>query len=186
MWRPAGLEQRSVNTYHHPLKGGVAVITGAASGFGLETCRVAARLGMRIVMADVQADALARAQSEIEGLGAAALPFRLDIAQAAERSGLGRAPLQRFRVPNFVLTDAGVGAGGLIWEQAAGLGMVFGINLMGVAHGVRIFTPLMLAAAERDAAWRGHVVDTASMAGLVNAPNMGVYDVSKHAGGVAE
>lgn len=171
-----------MNTSHHPLKGGVAVITGAASGFGLETCRVAARLGMRIVMADVQADALARAQSEIEGLGAAVLPFRLDIAQAAEVQALADTTLQRFGVPNFVFNNAGVGAGGLIWEHSQlDWEWVLGVNLMGVAHGVRIFTPLMLAAAERDAAWRGHIVNTASMAGLVNAPNMGVYNVSKHA-----
>jgi len=58
---------------------------------------------------------------------------------------------------------------------------VLGVNLMGVVHGVRIFTPLMLAAAAADPAYRGHIVNTASMAGLLNAPNMGIYNVSKHA-----
>jgi short-subunit dehydrogenase len=58
---------------------------------------------------------------------------------------------------------------------------VLGVNLMGVAHGIRVFTPMMLAAAKSDRAWRGHIVNTASMAGLVNMPNMGVYNVSKHA-----
>jgi NAD(P)-dependent dehydrogenase (short-subunit alcohol dehydrogenase family) len=162
--------------------GDIAVITGAASGFGLETSRVAARRGMKIVMADVQADALATAQAEIEGLGAEVLPFRLDVSQAAEVEALAAATFARFGVPNFVFNNAGVGAGGLIWEHtAADWDWVIGVNLMGVAHGVRVFTPAMLEAAAKNPAWEGHVVNTASMAGLLNAPNMGVYNVSKHA-----
>jgi NAD(P)-dependent dehydrogenase (short-subunit alcohol dehydrogenase family) len=164
------------------LQGGIAVITGAASGFGLETSRIAARLGMKIVMADVQADALATAQAEIEGLGAQVLPFKLDVSKAAEVEALAAATVQRFGVPNFVFNNAGVGAGGLIWEHTLkDWEWVIGVNLMGVAHGVRVFTPLMLAAAAQDPAWRGDIVNTASMAGLLNAPNMGVYNVSKHA-----
>ena len=164
------------------LKGGIAVITGAASGFGLESSRIAARLGMKVVMADVQADALATAQKEIEGLGAQVLPFRLDISKAPEVEALAAATLQRFGTPNFVFNNAGVGAGGLIWEHTLkDWEWVIGVNLMGVAHGLRVFTPLMLAAAAKDPAWRGDIVNTASMAGLLNAPNMGVYNVSKHA-----
>jgi NAD(P)-dependent dehydrogenase (short-subunit alcohol dehydrogenase family) len=162
--------------------GDIAVITGAASGFGIETSRVAARRGMKIVMADVQADALATAQAEIEGLGAEVLPFRLDVSKAAEVEALAAATFARFGVPNFVFNNAGVGAGGLIWEHtAADWDWVIGVNLMGVAHGVRVFTPAMLEAAAKNPAWEGHVVNTASMAGLLNAPNMGVYNVSKHA-----
>jgi NAD(P)-dependent dehydrogenase (short-subunit alcohol dehydrogenase family) len=162
--------------------GDIAVITGAASGFGLETSRVAARRGMKIVMADVQADALATAQAEIEGLGAEVLPFRLDVSKAAEVEALAAATFARFGVPNFVFNNAGVGAGGLIWEHtAADWDWVIGVNLMGVAHGVRVFTPAMLEAAANNPTWEGHVVNTASMAGLLNAPNMGVYNVSKHA-----
>jgi len=164
------------------LQGGIAVITGAASGFGLETSRIAARMGMKLVMADVQADALTTAQKEIEGLGAQVLPFRLDVSKAAEVEALAAATLQRFGTPNFVFNNAGVAAGGLIWESTAqDWEWVIGVNLMGVAHGVRVFTPLMLAAAEKDTAWRGDIVNTASMAGLVSGPNMGVYNVSKHA-----
>ena len=164
------------------LQGGIAVITGAASGFGLESSRIAARLGMRIVMADVQADALATAQAEIESLGAEVLPFRLDVSKAVEVEALAAATLQRFGTPNFVFNNAGVGAGGLIWEHTLkDWEWVIGVNLMGVAHGLRVFTPLMLAAAAKDPAWRGDIVNTASMAGLLNAPNMGVYNVSKHA-----
>ena len=163
-------------------KGGIAVITGAASGFGLETSRIAARLGMRIVMADVQADALATAQAEIEGMGAQVLPFQLDVSKAEQVDALAAATMKRFGAPNFVFNNAGVGIGGLIWEHSAkDWEWVLGVNVMGVAHGVRAFTPLMLAAADADPAWHGHIVNTASMAGLINAPNMGAYNVSKHA-----
>ena len=72
-------------------KGRTAVITGAASGFGLECSRIAAHEGMNVVMADVQADALATAQKEIEGLGAQVLPFRLDVSKAAEVEALAAA-----------------------------------------------------------------------------------------------
>jgi NAD(P)-dependent dehydrogenase (short-subunit alcohol dehydrogenase family) len=70
----------------------------------------------------------------------------------------------------------------LIWEHSVkDWEWVLGVNVMGVAHGVRVFTPMMLAAAAKDPAYRGHIVNTASMAGMVNMPNMGVYNVSKHA-----
>jgi NAD(P)-dependent dehydrogenase (short-subunit alcohol dehydrogenase family) len=163
-------------------QGRTAVITGAASGFGLETARRAAAEGMNVVMADVQADALERAADEIRGLGAAVLAHRLDVAKAAEVEALGAAAVTRFGVPHVVFNNAGVGAGGLIWEHSArDWDWVIGVNVMGVAHGVRVFTPLMLAAAQADALYEGHIVNTASMAGLLNAPNMGVYNVSKHA-----
>ena len=163
-------------------QGRTAVITGAGSGFGLEASRIAARRGMNVVMADVQADALDAAAKEIAGLGASVLPFRLDVSKAAEVEALGRATAERFGAPHLVFNNAGVGAGGLIWENTvADWEWVIGVNLMGVAHGLRVFTPMMLVAAEKDAGYEGHIVNTASMAGLINAPNMGVYNVSKHA-----
>jgi NAD(P)-dependent dehydrogenase (short-subunit alcohol dehydrogenase family) len=163
-------------------KGRTAVITGAASGFGLEACRIAAREGMNVVLADVQADALERAAAELRGLGAEVLPYRLDVSQAHEVEALGAATVERFGVPHFVFNNAGVGVGGLIWEHSAhDWAWVIGVNVMGVAHGVRVFTPLMLAAARADKAYEGQIVNTASMAGLLNAPNMGAYNVSKHA-----
>jgi NAD(P)-dependent dehydrogenase (short-subunit alcohol dehydrogenase family) len=164
------------------LHGRTAVITGAASGFGLEASRIAAREGMNVVMADVQADALERAADEVKALGAAVLPFRLDVSKAAEVEALGAAVNERFDVPHLVFNNAGVGAGGLVWEQSLeDWEWVLGVNLMGVVHGVRVFTPMMLAAAKADPAYEGHIVNTASMAGLVNPPTMGVYNVSKHA-----
>jgi NAD(P)-dependent dehydrogenase (short-subunit alcohol dehydrogenase family) len=164
------------------LLGGTAVITGAASGFGLECSRIAAARGMDVVMADVQQEALDKAAEEIAALGVPVLPFKLDVSKAAAVEALGAATLQRFGAPNFVFNNAGVGAGGLIWEHTLkDWEWVIGVNIMGVAHGVRVFTPMMLAAAKADPTWRGHIVNTASMAGLLNAPNMGVYNVSKHA-----
>ncbi|MBL0726851.1 SDR family oxidoreductase [Piscinibacter sp. HJYY11] len=163
-------------------KGGTAVITGAGSGFGLEASRIAAKLGMNVVLADVQKDALDAATAEIEGLGAKVLPFRLDVAKAAEVEALGAATFERFGAPTFVFNNAGVGGGGLIWEQSLkDWEWVVGVNLMGVAHGVRVFTPMMLEAAKKNPAYEGHIVNTASMAGMLNAPNMGVYNVTKHA-----
>ena len=163
-------------------KGRTAVITGAASGFGIEACRIAAREGMNVVMADVQADALERAAAEIRGLSAEVLPFRLDVSQAHEVEALGEATATRFGTPHFVFNNAGVGVGGLIWEHSAhDWAWILGVNVMGVAHGVRVFTPAMLAAAQADPSYEGHIVNTASMAGLLNPPNMGAYNVSKHA-----
>ena len=163
-------------------KGRTAVITGAASGFGLETCRIAAREGMNVVMADVQPDALELAAREIRGLGAQVLPARTDVSKAADIEALGAATMERFGAPHFVFNNAGVGAGGLVWEHTVrDWEWVIGVNLMGVAHGVRVFTPLMLQAAAADASYEGHIVNTASMAGMLSPPNMGLYNVSKHA-----
>ncbi|MCB1981392.1 MAG: SDR family oxidoreductase [Rhodoferax sp.] len=163
-------------------EGRVAVITGAASGFGLEAARIAARRGMRIVMADVQPDALELSAHDVGAIGAEVMPYRLDVSRAQELDALAAAVRDRFGAPHFVFNNAGVGAGGLLWEHTAkDWDWVFGVNLLGVAHGVRAFTPMMLAAAEADPSYVGHLVNTASMAGLLAPPNMGVYNASKAA-----
>jgi NAD(P)-dependent dehydrogenase (short-subunit alcohol dehydrogenase family) len=163
-------------------QGRTAVITGAGSGFGLEASRIAAREGMNVVMADVQGDALERAAAEITGLGAQVLAQRVDVSKAAEVDALATDALRRFGAPHFVFNNAGVGAGGLIWETSLrDWDWVLGVNVMGVVHGVRAFVPAMLEAARADAQYEGHVVNTASMAGLENPPNMGVYNVAKSA-----
>jgi NAD(P)-dependent dehydrogenase (short-subunit alcohol dehydrogenase family) len=157
-----------------------AVITGAGSGFGLELARLCAAQGMQLVLVDVQADALDRVATEL----AAHKPMaqRVDVSSAAEMQTLAAAVQARFGVPHLVFNNAGVAFGGLIWEASvADWEWVLNVNLMGVVHGVRLFTPLMLAAAKADPHYRGHIVNTASMAGVVNSPNMGVYNVSKHA-----
>lgn len=167
-------------------KGRTAVITGAASGFGLEASRIAAQRGMNVVMADVQATALEAAAAQIEALAAAAggsvMRSTVDVSKAAAMDDFGKAVLQRFGAPHFVFNNAGVATGGLVWEHSAkDLEWVLGVNLMGVAHGLRVFTPAMLAAAAADGTYCGHIVNTASMAGLLSAPNMGLYSASKHA-----
>jgi NAD(P)-dependent dehydrogenase (short-subunit alcohol dehydrogenase family) len=163
-------------------KGKTAVLTGAGSGFGLECARIGARLGMNLVLVDVQQDALDAAAREIESAGAPVLALKVDVSSASQMEALGAAVLARFGAPHFVFNNAGVGSGGLIWENSVkDWEWVLGVNVMGVVHGVRVFTPMMLDAAKQDPAWQGHIVNTSSMAGLLNPPNMGVYNVSKHA-----
>jgi len=157
-----------------------AVITGAGSGFGLETARLAAARGMNLVLVDVQADALEKAVAEFSHVEV--LSRVVDVAKADQMQALADAVQERFGAPHFVFNNAGVGSGGLIWENTlADWEWVLGVNLMGVVHGVRLFTPMMLAAAKADPTYSGHIVNTASMAGMLNPPNMGVYNVSKHA-----
>jgi NAD(P)-dependent dehydrogenase (short-subunit alcohol dehydrogenase family) len=88
----------------------------------------------------------------------------------------------RFNGVHLLFNNAGVAMAGLVWEYTeADWDWVLGVNLWGVIHGVRVFTPLMLDAARRDPGYEGHIVNTASMAGLVVPPVMGPYTVSKHA-----
>lgn len=162
--------------------GKTAVLTGAGSGFGLECARIGARLGMNLVLVDVQQDALDAAAAEMRAAGSQVLARRVDVSDAAQMEQLAAAVQERFGAPHLVFNNAGVGAGGLVWENSVkDWEWVLGVNLMGVVHGVRLFTPMMLAAAKADPAWRGHLVNTASMAGLLAPPNMGIYNVSKHA-----
>jgi NAD(P)-dependent dehydrogenase (short-subunit alcohol dehydrogenase family) len=160
----------------------VAVITGGASGLGREFANRAAQLGMRLVLADVQQDALDLAKAELEARGVAVLAMLCDVRKGEQVQALADAAMEKFGAVHLVFNNAGVGSGGLIWENSeADWEWVLGVNLWGVIHGVRIFTRLMLECARRDPQFEGHIVNTASMAGLLNAPTMGVYNVSKHA-----
>ncbi len=163
-------------------QGKTAVLTGAGSGFGLECARIAARRGMNVVLVDIQPDALAAAEAEIQALGAKTLARRIDVSQPAVMDLLAQHVKEEFGAPHFVFNNAGVGAGGLIWENTVkDWEWVLGVNLWGVINGVRGFTPMMLDEARRNPAYQGHIVNTASMAGLLTPPNMGIYNVSKHA-----
>ena len=163
-------------------EGRVAVITGAASGLGREFATTAAGLGMKLALADVDAEALERATDELQAGGAEVLAMVADVRKCAHVEELADAAMIRFHGIHLVFNNAGVGAGGLIWENSeADWEWVLGVNLWGAIHGIRIFTPLMLECARRDPAYEGHIVNTASMAGLLNPPAMGVYNVSKHA-----
>ncbi len=160
----------------------VAVITGAASGLGREFALAAAKLGMKLVLADVQRDALDATSAELAAAGAEVLARICDVRKGEQVQALADAAMERYGAVHVVFNNAGVGSGGLIWENSeADWEWVLGVNLWGVIHGVRIFTRLMLDCAKRDPAYEGHIVNTASMAGLLNAPAMGVYNVSKHA-----
>jgi NAD(P)-dependent dehydrogenase (short-subunit alcohol dehydrogenase family) len=162
--------------------GRTAVITGGGSGFGREFAHIAATLGMNVVIADVQQDALDKVAAELEGKGAKVLARKVDVSNGDEVEALAVATDATFGATHMLFNNAGVGSGGLIWENTVrDWQWVLGVNVWGVIHGVRSFLPRMLAAARSDAGYRGHVVNTASMAGMLNAPNMGIYNVSKHA-----
>lgn len=168
------------------LNGKTAVLTGAGSGFGLEVARLAAAAGMNLVLVDVQADALAAVEAELHPVcraqGRTLAARQVDVSEATAMESLAAETVQTLGAPHFVFNNAGVGSGGLIWENSvADWNWVLGVNLWGVIHGVRCFTPHMLAAAKADPTWQGHIVNTASMAGLLTPPNMGTYNVSKHA-----
>jgi NAD(P)-dependent dehydrogenase (short-subunit alcohol dehydrogenase family) len=163
-------------------KGRVAVITGGASGFGREFAFKAHQLGMKIALADVQADALERTVQELREQGAQAFGLVCDVRKSAEVQALADATMKEYGAVHLVFNNAGVGSAGLIWENSeADWEWVLGVNLWGVIHGVRIFTRLMLECAKQDPDYEGHIVNTSSMAGTMSMPAMGVYNVSKHA-----
>ncbi|MPW20131.1 SDR family NAD(P)-dependent oxidoreductase [Paraburkholderia sp. CNPSo 3157] len=163
-------------------KGKVAVITGGASGFGREFARLGASLGMKLVLADVQADALDATVNELKTTGAEVIGRRTDVSRSDEVQALADAAVAAFGEVSLLFNNAGVASGGLLWESSEkDWDWVLGVNLRGVIHGVRIFAPLMLAAADKNRDYLGHIVNTASIGGLVTAPMLGPYTVSKHA-----
>jgi NAD(P)-dependent dehydrogenase (short-subunit alcohol dehydrogenase family) len=157
--------------------GKVAVITGAASGFGRAFAQKGAALGMKLVLADVDANALAQTVDALRADGADAIGVRTDVSDPSQVEALAMAALDAFGKVHLLFNNAGVGAGGFVWENSANdWAWVFNVNVMGVAHGVRVFTPIMLRQDEP-----AHIVNTASVAGLLSPPAMGVYNASKHA-----
>ncbi len=159
-----------------------AVLTGAGSGFGKECALIGAKAGMNLVLADVQTDALQETAKQCLQMGANVLAKTLDVSKAEQVEQLAQETFALFGAPHLVFNNAGVGAGGLVWENTlADWQWVLGVNLMGVVHGVKSFTPMMLAEAKNNPNFQAQIINTASMAGLLNAPNMGIYNVSKHA-----
>jgi NAD(P)-dependent dehydrogenase (short-subunit alcohol dehydrogenase family) len=159
----------------------VAVITGAASGFGREFANTASKLGMKLVLADVQQAPLDQAVAELKAAGATVVAMRCDVSKADDVDALAKLTIDTFGGVNLLFNNAGVGSGGLLWENTVkDWEWVLGVNLWGVIHGVRAFTPLMLAQAKREADYEGYIVNTASMAGLLSPQLMGAYNVSKH------
>jgi NADP-dependent 3-hydroxy acid dehydrogenase YdfG len=157
-------------------EGRIAVITGAGSGFGREFARIGAARGMKLALADIQADALEATAAELRGTGADVMTTVLDVSSAEAMDAFADAVFARFGAVHLLFNNAGVASGGLIWENTVrDWQWVLGVNLWGVIHGVRCFVPRMLEGGEE-----GHIVNTASVAGLISAQTMGVYNVSKH------
>jgi len=130
----------------------------------------------------VQAEALQSTLAEVTALGAAAIARAVDVADAPQVDALAAATRLRFGRVHALFNNAGVGSAGLVWENSLrDWQWTLGVNLMGVIHGLRAFVPAMLDAAAADPHYRAHIVNTASMAGIVNPPLSGVYNVSKHA-----
>ena len=157
-------------------EGRVAVVTGAASGIGLALAQRFATEGMKVVMADVEAAALDRAAAAVRATAPAVLATRVDVSRAGDVDRLARETYDAFGAAHVVCNNAGVAVIGAVHEHSlADWQWVLGVNLWGVIHGVRAFVPRMLAGGDE-----GHIVNTASMAGLTTAPFMSVYDVTKH------
>ena len=159
-------------------QGKVAVVTGAASGIGRALAERFAAEKMKVVLADVEEEPLRKAASEMEALGADVIYVRVDVSKFEEVEALARTAVEAFGAVHVLCNNAGVaGRLGPLWTQSQkDWDWVLGVNLWGVVHGIRAFVPLMVEQGSE-----GHVVNTASIAGLISLPNTGAYNVSKHA-----
>ncbi len=160
--------------------GRVAVITGAGGGFGREFARMAAGLGMKLALADIDEEALRCTVDDMRSQGAAAFGEAIDVASSEQVGRLAERTIGEYGAAHLLFNNAGVGCGGFVWENVeADWQWVLGVNLMGAVHGLRHFVPRMLAAEKLGEP--AHIVNTASIAGWITPPLMGVYNVSKHA-----
>jgi NAD(P)-dependent dehydrogenase (short-subunit alcohol dehydrogenase family) len=159
-------------------KNKVAVITGGASGLGFAMAQRAAHEGMKVVLADVEQAALTKAEAELKAGGADVIGVITDVSKAHDVAELAKTTVETFGKVHLVCNNAGVG--GMrrkAWEATVeDWQWVLGVNVWGVIHGMRTFAPLMLAQNEPC-----HMVNTASVAGLLSPSGMSVYNVSKHA-----
>jgi len=163
----------------HDFAGRTAVITGAASGLGREFARLARSLGMRLVLADIEPNSLQELVAELGGKPHV-IGLTVDVSDARQVQGLAARAQGEFGLIHLLFNNAGVGGGGYVWENAEqDWQWVLGVNLMGVVHALHCFVPLMLES--NRAGEPAHIVNTASVAGWLSAPLMGVYNVSKHA-----
>ncbi|CAN5514319.1 SDR family NAD(P)-dependent oxidoreductase [soil metagenome] len=156
------------------LTGKVAVVTGGASGIGLAMARAFAAEGMQVVLADIEADALDKAVANLPE-GTEAEGVVCDVSSYDQVEALRDRAVERFGAVHVLCNNAGVSAGGPVWAHSLDdWNWVLGVNLWGVIHGVKAFTPLLIEQGD------GHIVNTASMAGLTSPPFMSIYNVSKH------
>lgn len=158
------------------LKGKVAVVTGGAGGLGRAMAMHFAREGMHVALADIDQASLDVTAAELRALGVHAIGVRTDVSKAAEVDALAARVVAELGGVHVVCNNAGISPLGAAWENTlADWEWMLGVNLWGVIHGVRAFTPLLLAQDE------GHIVNTASVAGLINPPGSAMYNVTKHA-----
>ncbi len=154
----------------------VAVITGAASGIGKGLAERFAVEGMKIVLADVEEAPLTELAADLEAKGATVFTVKTDVSNAADVENLAAQTLDTFGAVHILCNNAGVVCSRPIWEHTvADWEWVLGVNLWGVIHGIRTFVPRMLA--QGDAC---HIVNTASILGLISGGGTGIYKVSKH------
>lgn len=143
-------------------RGKVAVVTGAAGGIGLALAERFARSGLHVVLADVDADALAGAADTVGALGVDVLAVPTDVSQESAVQALAAAALDRFGAVHVVCNNAGVASMADPWTgPLSSWEWVVGVNLWGVIHGVRAFLPILVGQGE------GHIVNTASIAGIL-------------------
>ena len=155
----------------------VAVVTGGASGLGRAMAMRFAREGMKVVLADIEQDTLDATLKEFRQAGHDAIAVRCDVSRGEDVDALAQKTLQRYGAVHLVCNNAGVAPGGVIWEHSVkDWEWAMGPNVWGVIHGVRVFTPILLKQGTE-----GHIVNTASVAGLLTLPGMGLYCVTKHA-----
>ncbi len=159
------------------LTGKVAVITGGASGIGFGMAQAFAAEGMKLVLADIEGDALADAAGKLRAEGADVLDVVTDVSDEGQVLDLATTTFSHFGTAHLICNNAGVtGAAGAIWEIGqAGWDWTFGVNFWGVIHGIRAFVPRLIEQGE------GHIVNTASVAGLKALPFAGPYTATKHA-----
>lgn len=157
------------------VSGKTAVITGGASGIGLATATRLASQGASLVLADIEQEPLDQAVKELQATGAKVLGVQCDVAKLEDVERLCDATLREFGAAHVVFNNAGVGGGPTIGSPIEAWRWVSSVNLDGVVHGVHVFLPLFL---EQD---EGHIVNTASLAGLGGVPGMGPYCATKFA-----
>jgi NAD(P)-dependent dehydrogenase (short-subunit alcohol dehydrogenase family) len=154
----------------------VAVITGGASGIGYAIAERCIKEGIKVVVADIEKVALIQAEKALKSRGGNILGVRADVSKAKDVEALAQKTLDAYGAVHLLFNNAGVDEHGTIWERTlADWQWLMGVNLWGVIHGVRVFVPIML---EQNT--EGHIVNTASMLGLISAPGMGIYKVTKH------
>jgi len=155
----------------------VAVITGGAEGIGRAIAERAAQAGMKLVLADIDAPRLDAAVADFARRGVSAVGLRTDVSKQDQVEALAALAFERFGNVHLLVNNAGVGHSRPVWETTqADWDWVMGVNLYGVINGLRAFIPTMLAKGEP-----GHIVNTASMAGLTSQPSLAIYNASKHA-----